>query len=53
MKHLVLTIHSGWVRYTMGVSSGSHPIGDDLPSQVIAYLIRTIKPDTHEIIHHN
>ena len=53
MKHLVLTIHSGWVAYTMGVSSGSHPIGDDLPIQVVNYLIKIIKPDSHEIINHN
>ena len=49
MKHLVLTIHEGWVKYTMGVSSGMHPIGDDLPSQTIDYLIRIINPDSHEV----
>jgi hypothetical protein len=37
----------------MGVSSGSHPIGDDLPMHVVAYLIEIINPDSHEIIHHN
>jgi hypothetical protein len=50
MKHLVLTIHTGWVAYTMGVSSGSHPIGDDLPIQVVEYLIKIIKPTSYEII---
>jgi hypothetical protein len=53
MKHLVLTIHSGWVAYTMGESSGSHPIGDDLPAQTVNYLLAIIKPDSYEIINHN
>ena len=49
MKHLVCTIHEGWVRYTMGESSGMHPIGDDLPMQVVTYLVRVINPDSYEI----
>jgi hypothetical protein len=53
MKHLVLTIHSGWVSYTMGVATGSHPIGDDAPDQVVRYLIGIIHPDTYEVINHN
>jgi hypothetical protein len=53
MKHLVLTIHSGWVSYTMGVSSGAHPIGDDEPMLVVNYLIQLINPDSHEVINHN
>lgn len=53
MKHLVLTIHPGWVRYTMGTSSGSHPIGDDLPIQTVRYLIHIIQPDSYEILQHN
>jgi hypothetical protein len=53
MKHLVLTIHNGWVCYTMDESSGSHPIGDDVPVQVVRYLISIIKPDTYEVIEHN
>lgn len=53
MKHLVLTLHEGWVSYTMGVSSGSHPIGDDLPIQTVNYLITIIKPDSYEILYHN
>ena len=37
----------------MGKSSGMHPIGDDLPMQVVNYLIRIIQHDSYEIIHHN
>ena len=50
MRHLVLTIHCGWVTYTMGVSTGAHPIGDDAPDQVVHYLIGIINPDTYEVI---
>jgi hypothetical protein len=54
MKHLVLTVHSGLVSYQLStaarVSSGSHPLGDDTPQQVIDYLISIIKPTTHEVI---
>ena len=50
MRHLVLTIHSGWVTYTMGVFTGAHPIGDDVPDQVVNYLIGIINPDTYEVI---
>jgi hypothetical protein len=50
MDHLVLTIHTGWVAYRMGVSSGSHPIGDDSPAEVIDYLIRILRPSTHEVL---
>jgi hypothetical protein len=37
----------------MGVSSGSHPIGDDAPMHTVRYLIRIIKPDTYEVLKHN
>jgi len=49
MKHLVLNVKEGWVEYRMGNQTGSHPIGDDLPSQVIAYLVRILNPSSHEI----
>jgi len=54
MKHLVLVIHSGCVAYQLStstrVSSGSHPMGDDTPQQVIDYLIGILKPDSHEVL---
>lgn len=50
MNHLVLNIEDGWVSYRMGQRMGSHPIGDDLPSQVIDYLIRIIRPATYEVL---
>jgi hypothetical protein len=37
----------------MGVATGSHPIGDDAPMQVVRYLIGIINPDTYEVIKHN
>ena len=53
-KHLVLIVHSGCVAFQYStstrVSSGSHPMGDDTAQQVIDYLIRIIKPDTHEVL---
>lgn len=50
--HLVLTVEGGWVNYRMGDQIGSHPIGDDLPSQVVDYLIRIINPNSHEVIYY-
>jgi hypothetical protein len=49
--HLVITIRGGWVDYRMGSQIGTHPLGDDLPSQVIAYLVRIIKPTSHEVLY--
>ena len=51
--HLILSVREGWVDYSMGDRTGMHPIGDDLPSEVIAYLIRVINPTTHEINYYN
>ena len=53
MNHLILNVKEGWVDYQMGGKTGMHPIGDDYPSQVIAYLIRVINPTTHEINYYN
>ena len=49
MKHLVLNVNDGWISYRMGNQMGSHPIGDDTPSQVVAYLVLIIRPTTHEV----
>lgn len=49
-KHLILIVKNGWVEYRMGDQQGSHPIGDDLSWQVCDYLVKIIRPDTHEII---
>jgi len=50
MKHLVLIIEDGWVSYRMNDQHGSHPIGDDTAQWVIEYLLKTIKPDSHEVL---
>jgi hypothetical protein len=50
MKHLVLIVKNGFVQYRMGDRMGSHPIAEDLPSQVCDYLIKIIRPETYEII---
>jgi hypothetical protein len=47
--HLIITVRNGWVDYHMGNQTGTHPIGDDLPSQVITYLVRIINPASHEV----
>ena len=47
--HLIISVRNGWVDYRMGNQTGMHPIGDDLPSQVIAYLVRIINPASHEV----
>ncbi len=47
--HLIITVSDGWVDYRTEDQEGTHPIGDDLPSEVIAYLIRIIQPSSHEV----
>lgn len=49
MKHLVLNVNDGWIGYRMGDQMGSHPIGDDDPLQVIAYLVRITRATSHEV----
>ncbi len=48
--HLILVERNGWIEYRMGNQQGCHPIGDDLPKQVIDYLRKIIPHDTYEII---
>jgi len=50
MKHLVLRIENGWITYHMEGQTGMHPLGDDTPEMVIAYLIRIINPSSHEVM---
>ena len=53
MKHLVLIVQNGFVQYRMNDQMGSHPIAEDSAQEVIDYLIKIIKPTTHEIqLHH-
>jgi len=49
IKHLILQVGNGWVYYRMGEQVGTHPIGDDQPTEVISYLLKLIKPDSYEI----
>jgi hypothetical protein len=50
MNHLVLTVEPGWVRYRMNERQGSHPLGDDSAAWVIAYLLKTIPHESHEVL---
>jgi hypothetical protein len=52
MKHLVFTIHNGYISYHMGNNHGSHPILNDSTEKVIDYLLKIIRPHSHEIIAH-
>lgn len=49
MKHLILRIDNGWIKYRMGGKQGMHPIGDDLAFETINYLVSIIKPESYEI----
>jgi hypothetical protein len=49
MKHLILRIDNGWIKYRMGEKQGMHPIGDDLAFETINYLVSIIKPESYEI----
>jgi hypothetical protein len=50
MNHLVFVIKNGFLFFRMNDSQGSHPLGDDSPAQVIAYLRGMIPHNTHEVI---
>jgi hypothetical protein len=50
MKHLVFTIHNGYISYHMGNQSGSHPLFNQSAGKVIDYLIKIIQPHSHEVI---
>ena len=50
MKHLVLIVKNGLIEYRMGDRTGSQPVSESDVDCAIAYLIKMIKPDTHEII---
>ena len=52
MKHLVFTIHNGYISYRMDNNIGSHPLFNERPQKVIDYLLKIIQPNSHEIITH-
>lgn len=52
MNHLILQVNNGWVHYRMGEQTGAHPIGDDQPIEVVAYLVKFIRPTSYEV-HYN
>lgn len=52
MKHLVFTIHNGYISYRMGSNYGSHLLFNDSTEKVIDYLLKIIEPHSHEIITH-
>jgi hypothetical protein len=49
-NHLVFTVRNGWIEFRMGNQMGSHPIGDDIPQQIIDYIRKITQHETYEII---